>query len=96
MVSGKIFLLYSSQIFQRWLIINDEQTAILCVDSYALNGNTTKHLITGSQNGNIDVYQINIQDELNKAKMIFRHVRFFSSLLIYCKVLINLCLLELS
>lgn len=44
------------------------------MDSYALDGNTTKNLIIGSQNGTIEVCQLYISDELDKPKLIFKYV----------------------
>lgn len=70
------FMPFSLQIFQKWLISNEGQSSISSIDSYALDGSATKHLIVGRQDGCIEVYQVFMQDDLDKPKQIFKYVSF--------------------
>ncbi|KAF7270542.1 hypothetical protein GWI33_016498 [Rhynchophorus ferrugineus] len=71
---GKVGILdvENLQGFQRWLISNDKNSsAITCIDSYDMTGNGSKNLILGRQDGNIEVYYVNIYDPHDSAYLLF-------------------------
>ncbi|CAH0560889.1 unnamed protein product [Brassicogethes aeneus] len=61
-----------SQSFERWLLVNDSNSSsISCIDSYDLTGNSAKNLIIGRQDGNVEVYNINLFDVADKPVLLF-------------------------
>ncbi|KAJ8944863.1 hypothetical protein NQ314_009353, partial [Rhamnusium bicolor] len=76
-IDGRVGILdvERSQGFERWLVSNDENSStVSCIDSYDLSGNGTKNLIIGRQDGNIEVYQVNIHDTMDSSRLIFLYV----------------------
>lgn len=76
------------QSFSRWLISNEKSSsAITCMDSYDFLGNDLKNLVIGKNDGNIEVYSFNINDNLDKPILIYSYVsilllrNFFKQLL---------------
>lgn len=65
--------MFSSQNFQRWLVTDKGGSSISCLESYALNGSATKHLIAGRHDGYIEIYQVNLHDHLDIPKLIFKY-----------------------
>ncbi|XP_060532411.1 Bardet-Biedl syndrome 7 protein homolog isoform X2 [Cylas formicarius] len=58
--------------FRRWLIANDKSASpISCIDSYDLSGNGTKNVIACKQDGNIEVYRVNVHDEMDASVIVF-------------------------
>ncbi|XP_066154272.1 Bardet-Biedl syndrome 7 protein homolog isoform X2 [Euwallacea fornicatus] len=73
-VDGRIGILdvESLQGFQRWLITNEKNaSSIICIESYDMSGGGTKNLILGRQDGNIEIYNVNMHDEMDKTSLIF-------------------------
>lgn len=48
---------------------------MLCIDSYDMTGNGGKNLILGRQDGNIEIYYINLRDEMDATSLIFVEVQ---------------------
>ncbi|XP_019866840.1 Bardet-Biedl syndrome 7 protein homolog [Aethina tumida] len=62
----------SLQGFERWLLTNETNSAaISCIDTYDLTGNGNKNLIVGRQDGNVEVYNLNMFDPLDKPILIY-------------------------
>ncbi|XP_030747216.1 Bardet-Biedl syndrome 7 protein homolog [Sitophilus oryzae] len=73
-IDGKVGILdvENLQGFQRWLISNEKNSsAISCMDTYDMTGNGTKNLILGRQDGNIEVYYVNVHDAMDATYIIF-------------------------
>ncbi|KAL1505873.1 hypothetical protein ABEB36_005330 [Hypothenemus hampei] len=73
-VDGQIGILNieTLQGFQRWLISNEKNSSpIVCMDSYDMSGNGQKNLILGRQDGNVEIYYVNVQDEMDSTSLIF-------------------------
>ncbi|XP_066257169.1 Bardet-Biedl syndrome 7 protein homolog [Euwallacea similis] len=73
-VDGRIGILdvESLQGFQRWLISNDKNlSSIICIESYDMSGGGTKNLILGRQDGNIEIYSVNMRDKMDTTSLIF-------------------------
>ncbi|XP_048519315.1 Bardet-Biedl syndrome 7 protein homolog isoform X1 [Dendroctonus ponderosae] len=73
-VDGKVGILDVESLggFQRWLILNDKNLCpILCIHSYNMAGNGDKNLILGRQDGNIEIYYVNVHDEMDASHIIF-------------------------
>ncbi|XP_050308096.1 Bardet-Biedl syndrome 7 protein homolog isoform X2 [Anthonomus grandis grandis] len=73
-VDGRVGILdiESLQDFQRWLLSDEENNcSVLCMDSYDMTGNGTKNLILGRQNGRIEIYSINVHDNMDATSLIF-------------------------
>lgn len=61
--------------FERWLLTNETNSAaISCIDTYDLTGNGNKNLIVGRQDGNVEVYNLNMFDPLDKPILIYEMV----------------------
>lgn len=71
-----IIIVFSTQSFDRWLVTNEQNKApISCIDSYDLTGTGVKNLIVGRQDGNVEVYNVNINDNLDTAVLIYLNVK---------------------
>ncbi|XP_044749136.1 Bardet-Biedl syndrome 7 protein homolog [Coccinella septempunctata] len=73
---GRVGLLdvKNSQGFERWLIVNGETSSnISCIDSYDLTGDGNNNLVIGKQDGNIEIYNINISDPNDASLLIFSY-----------------------
>ncbi|CAG9766610.1 unnamed protein product [Ceutorhynchus assimilis] len=73
-IDGKIGILdvEGLQGFRRWLISNEKNVGpILCIDSYDMTGNGAKNLILGRQDGNIEIYYVNVHDNMDSTCLIF-------------------------
>ncbi|EFA01565.1 Bardet-Biedl syndrome 7 protein homolog-like Protein [Tribolium castaneum] len=75
-VDGRIGILDVEKLhgFDRWLIDNSSNSStISCVDSYDMTSSGTKNLILGRQDGTIEVYVINVNDNLDAPILIYSH-----------------------
>ncbi|KAK9870809.1 hypothetical protein WA026_009769 [Henosepilachna vigintioctopunctata] len=73
-IDGRIGILdvKSLQGFERWLITSEKnRSSISCIDSYDLTGDSNRNIIIGKQDGNIEIYNINISDPNDTSLQIF-------------------------
>nr|XP_022903425.1 Bardet-Biedl syndrome 7 protein homolog isoform X1 [Onthophagus taurus] len=73
-VDGRIGILdvESNQPFKRWLIDNKKfSSGISTIYSYDITGDGNKNLFLGRNDGNIEIYTINILDELDTSYLLF-------------------------
>ncbi|KRT79649.1 hypothetical protein AMK59_8765, partial [Oryctes borbonicus] len=64
------------QSFKRWIIGNEKYySGISCMHSYDLTGDGVKNLIIGRNDGNLEMYSVNILDETDGPIIIFIDVR---------------------
>lgn len=60
-----------------------------------MSGNGDKNLILGRQDGNVEIYYVNVHDEMDATHLIFREVIQISILIFETAVLNKLVLLQL-
>lgn len=67
---------FSTQSFKRWIIGNDKYASgISSIQSYDLTGDGNKNLIIGRNDGNIEIYSIDVTDEIDGPILVFVDVR---------------------
>ncbi|KAL3267317.1 hypothetical protein HHI36_011448 [Cryptolaemus montrouzieri] len=91
-VDGRVGILdvKNLQGFERWLIGNNTNvSSISCIDSYDLTGDGNNNLIVGKQDGNIEIYNINIADQNDTSFLIFLFNCNESVTAIQCGILTN-------
>ncbi|XP_045478610.1 Bardet-Biedl syndrome 7 protein homolog isoform X2 [Harmonia axyridis] len=89
-VDGRVGVLdiKNLQGFERWLVSNEKNSSsISCIDSYDLTGDGNKNIILGKQDGNIEIYNINISDSNDTSILIFQYNCNESVTAIQCGIL---------
>ncbi|KAK4887270.1 hypothetical protein RN001_003541 [Aquatica leii] len=73
-VDGRIGLLdvENKQSFSKWIVDDkNHSSSITCITSYSLVESEHKNLILGRQDGNIEVYAVNLSDENEQSKLLY-------------------------
>ncbi|KAF2879488.1 hypothetical protein ILUMI_26683 [Ignelater luminosus] len=73
-VDGRVGILdvERKQSFSRWFLHNDRfSSSISCIESYNMMENENKNLIIGRQDGSIEVYVVNIENDMDIPKLVY-------------------------